>query len=100
MARKDREGSGSGRAKRRVRALLLAVIGLLYLLSIPWYRAADPAPALSFGMPDWAAFALGCYLLVAILNAAAWLLTEVPDADPDPDAGQDSDVARSSEAAE
>jgi hypothetical protein len=34
---------------------------------------------LVFGLPDWVAVALGCYLAVAILNALAWLLTDIPE---------------------
>jgi hypothetical protein len=32
-----------------------------------------------FGLPDWVAVALGCYLAAAFCNALAWLLTDVPD---------------------
>ena len=69
----------------RARRWLLAVIGVLYLLSIPWYRDAASAPSFVFGLPDWVAVALGCYLAVAVLNAIAWLLTDVPDAPSDED---------------
>jgi hypothetical protein len=65
--------------KAVVRRLLLAAIALLYVLSIPWYRSPSAEPALVFGLPDWVAVALGCYLLAAVLNAAAWLLTDVAD---------------------
>ena len=39
------------------------------------------------GLPDWAAVALACYALAALLNAAAWLAgggggEEEEDADP------------------
>jgi hypothetical protein len=66
----------------RLRALLLGAIGLLYLVSIPWYRQAGSEPGLVLGLPDWVAVALGCYVGVAILNAAAWLVTDVGDDDP------------------
>jgi hypothetical protein len=52
---------------------------LLFALSIPWYRSSGEATSLVFGLPDWVAVALGCYLAVAILNALAWLLTEIPE---------------------
>lgn len=55
---------------------------MLYVVSIPWYRRGGDAPALWLGLPDWVAVAVGCYLAVAVLNAAAWLLAEVPDAEP------------------
>jgi hypothetical protein len=67
---------------RRFRLLLLAIIALLYLISIPWYREAGKAPAIWLGLPDWVAVALGCYFAAAVLNAVAWLLTDVPDEDP------------------
>lgn len=62
-----------------IRRLLFALIALLYIASVPWYRDADSAPGTIAGLPDWVAVALGCYVGVALLNAAAWLLTEVPD---------------------
>ena len=75
------------RRPARIRALLLFVIGLLYVVSIPWYRAPSDNPAIWLGLPDWVAVALGCYIGVAVLNAFAWLLTEIPD--PPPEAGED-----------
>jgi hypothetical protein len=67
---------------RRFRLVLIALIGVLYLISIPWYREAGEAPAIWFGLPDWVAVALGCYLAAATLNAVAWLITDMPDEDP------------------
>jgi hypothetical protein len=63
------------------RALLLG-IAFLYVLSIPWYRATGEPAAIWWGLPDWVAVAIGCYVAVAVLNAVAWLLTDVPDAVP------------------
>jgi hypothetical protein len=60
---------------RPLRRVLLCLIGLLYAASIPWYRG-DAPPARIFGLPDWVAVAVLCYAAAAILNAAAWLLTE------------------------
>ena len=65
--------------KQRARAGLLVSITLLFVLSVPWYRSADAPLVLWWGLPDWVAVALGCYLGVAILNAFAWLLTDVVD---------------------
>lgn len=65
--------------RRTARAGLLAAIAALYVVSIPWYRDTGAVPGLLFGLPDWVAVALGCYVVVAFLNAAAWLLTDVPD---------------------
>lgn len=62
-----------------IRTALLLAIGLLYVLSIPWYRDPDAPLRLVFGLPDWVAVALGCYAGVAVLNALAWLRTEVRD---------------------
>ena len=33
-----------------------------------------------FGLPDWVAVALACYVAAAFLNAGAWLLTDLRDA--------------------
>ncbi len=54
-------------------------MGLLYLISIPWYRTPGAEPTLIGGLPDWVALALGCYAASAVLNAVAWLLTDVSD---------------------
>jgi hypothetical protein len=65
----------------RLRRSLLALIALLYVASIPWYRRAgtgDP-PGVLFGLPDWVAVALVCYAAAAFLNAGAWLLSDVHD---------------------
>ena len=74
--------------KVRIRSLLLLAIGVLYLLSVPWYRSAGEAPKIWFGLPDWVAVAIGCYVAVAVLNAFAWLRTEIPDREPDPAADE------------
>lgn len=67
-----------------IRRLLLLAIGLLYVASIPWYREPGGATGgLVAGLPDWVALALGCYVMVAVLNAVAWLRTDVPDAEPE-----------------
>ncbi|MDP6980356.1 MAG: hypothetical protein QF570_17445 [Myxococcota bacterium] len=67
---------------RSLRRLLLAAIALLYLASVPWYRDTGGALDVAFGLPDWVAVAIGCYVGVAILNAIAWQLTEVSDPVP------------------
>ena len=71
----------------RVRRVLLAAIGVLYVVSIPWYRGGGDVGRL-FGWPDWVAVSVGCYVAVAILNCAAWLLTDVPDEVRDEDCGE------------
>lgn len=71
--------------RARVRRLLLGLIGLLYVISVPWYRASGGSPELLLGLPDWVAVALGCYVAIAALNAVAWLLTEVRDGDEPPE---------------
>ena len=63
-----------------MRRLLLGVVALLYLLSIPWYREAGAETGTLLGFPSWVAVALLCYVGVALANAGAWLLTDVPDA--------------------
>ena len=66
------------------RRVLLALIAGLYILSIPWYRESGATPEIWLGLPDWVATALLCYVAVALLNSVAWLLTDVPDAEPEP----------------
>ncbi len=73
--------------RRRLRLALLAVIVALYVISVPWYREAGATPELWLGLPDWVAVALVCYVSVAILNSAAWLLTELRDPDDVTDEG-------------
>ena len=78
----ERRGEGArGEQPRWVRWLrraLLCLVGLLYAASIPWYRG-DAPPARLFGLPDWVAVAILCYAAAAILNSAAWLLTDIPE---------------------
>ena len=80
------DGAGAARAavtfRRRLRRACFAAIALLYALSIPWYRPSGAAPAVVFGLPDWVAVALGCYVVAAALNAVAWCLTIVDDPPP------------------
>jgi hypothetical protein len=73
----------AGRRGRMRRALLIGVV-LLYVASIPWYRDPDAPVATWLGLPDWVVVALACYAGAAVLNALAWLRTEVPEGhDPD-----------------
>lgn len=69
--------------RSRLRKILLIVIGLLYLVSIPWYRETGAVPMIVLGLPSWVAVAVVCYLGVAVLGAVSWLLTEVKDSDAD-----------------
>jgi hypothetical protein len=64
-----------------VRRLLLCAIAVLFAISIPWYRG-DAEVARWFGLPDWVAVSLACYLAIAVLNSVAWLLTEISDGEP------------------
>jgi hypothetical protein len=73
--------------RRTVRLGLLLAIVVLYVVSIPWYRETGQVPEIVFGLPDWVALALGCYVLVAVFNCIAWLLTDVADP-PEPGEGQ------------
>ena len=68
--------------RRSLRAICLGMIALLYVMSIPWYRETGQVPEIVFGLPDWVTVALLCYACAALLNALAWLLTDVPDDDP------------------
>ncbi len=69
--------------RAKIRAALLGLICVLYVVSVPWYREAGATPAIVLGLPDWVAVALGCYLGVAVLNSVAWLLTDLRDPDED-----------------
>ena len=69
-------------SRAALRRILLAAIALLYVLSIPWYRAGGEAAGIVAGLPSWVTLALACYVGVAILNSLAWLLTDIPDATP------------------
>jgi hypothetical protein len=73
--------AGSSASRRRLRLWLLGAIGVLYVVSVPWYRSPDAPLRLWLGLPDWVAVALVCYVLTALLNSAAWLLTDVHDGD-------------------
>ena len=76
--RRTRPGSG------RLRTVLLGGIGVLYIVSVPWYRAADSPFELLLGLPDWATVAVVCYAAAAVLNCLAWMRTEVDDDAPLP----------------
>ena len=58
-------------ARGRLRALLLAAIALLYVLSVPWYRPLEAAPPMWLGLPSWVTTAVLCYFAAAVLNAIA-----------------------------
>jgi hypothetical protein len=65
--------------RRLVYFACMIVIGLLYIISVPWYRDDEAPLRLWLGLPDWVAVALLCYVGVAIVNAVAWIVTDVPD---------------------
>ena len=69
--------------RRGIRRALLVLIALLYALSSPWYREGGAEAELWLGLPDWVVVALACYVAAAFLNAAAWLLTEIPESGHD-----------------
>jgi hypothetical protein len=70
----------TARLRRRLRAALLAAIVVLYGVSVPWYRTGGADTGTLWGLPSWVAIAIACYGAVAVLNALAWWLTEIPDA--------------------
>ncbi len=78
------------RARPRLRVGLLVGIAVLYACSIPWYRSSGGEASLWWGLPDWVAVALGCYVAVAVMNALAWLVTEIPDPLPEPESPGDA----------
>ncbi len=77
-----REPADRGGRARRVRWALLLAMVLLYALSIPWYRDSAAPLRIVAGLPDWVAVAVGCYALIAVLNAVAWLITDFGDEPP------------------
>jgi hypothetical protein len=76
-----------------VRNALFGLIALLYLASIPWYRTTGETTGTWLGLPGWVAVSLACYAAAAVLNAVAWLLTDVPDAAEQVGAATDPDGA-------
>lgn len=69
----------SRQTRRRLRRGLFVAIGALYVVSVPWYRESGAAPSIVFGLPDWVAVALACYVGAAALNSLAWMLGELRD---------------------
>lgn len=67
------------RPRRVVHFGCMILIVLLYIISVPWYRDDGAPLRLWLGLPDWVAVALICYVAVAILNAIAWAVADVPD---------------------
>jgi hypothetical protein len=76
----------------------MAVIALLYVISVPWYRDDDAPLRLWLGLPDWVAVALVCYVGVALVNAIAWSVAEVPDGCGDSDRADASEASDGREA--
>jgi multidrug efflux pump subunit AcrA (membrane-fusion protein) len=58
----------------------MILIAVLYIISVPWYREEEAPLRLWLGLPDWVAVALLCYVGVALVNAVAWSVAEIPDA--------------------
>lgn len=81
--------------RKRVRRVLIALMGLLYVASVPWYRDPDAPLRIVFGLPDWVAVAVACYVAAACLNAIAWLLTDPHDAVQSTDAAEPVDSSES-----
>lgn len=67
------------RSRRSLHRACMVLIVLLYIVSVPWYRDDGAPLRLWFGLPDWVAVALLCYVGVAIVNAVAWSVTEISD---------------------
>jgi hypothetical protein len=78
----------------------MVLIVLLYIVSVPWYREADAPLRIWLGLPDWVAVALLCYVGVAIVNAVAWVVTEVPDTFDHSEESEASDYSEVSESAQ
>jgi len=80
----EARGNGKPGRTRRIglRPVLLALIAVLYAISIPWYRGDDQELRLLLGLPDWVAVAILCYALVAVLNSVVWMRTSIDDDAP------------------
>ena len=80
----EARGHGKPGRIRRIglRPVLLALIAVLYAISIPWYRGDDQELRLLLGLPDWVAVAILCYALVAVLNSVVWMRTSIDDDAP------------------
>jgi hypothetical protein len=82
----------STRRRRRIlHFACMILIAALYIISVPWYREDEAPLLLWFGLPDWVAVALACYVGVALVNAVAWSIADVPDAVEDPGCAGASD---------
>jgi hypothetical protein len=93
----------SRRQRRAVHFVCMVLIVLLYIVSVPWYREADAPLRIWLGLPDWVAVALLCYVGVAIANAVAWVVTEVPDTfdySEESEESEESDYSEVSESAQ
>ena len=66
---------------RRERRLGLALLALLYVVSIPWYRESEAPAPLWLGLPDWVTLALLCYAAAALLNFWLWRRTGLDEGD-------------------
>lgn len=73
-----------------MRRTLLWLIAGLYVASVPWYRVGGEHTGTLLGLPSWVLVALACYGAVAVANAVAWLLTDVPDAPAKPGRREDA----------
>ena len=62
-----------------IRRSALIGIALLFLAAVPWFWGTTDTPEIVFGLPDWTAWALLCFVGVAVLNAVAWSFTNLDD---------------------
>jgi hypothetical protein len=85
--------------RRLIHVSCMIVIALLYVVSVPWYRDVEQPLEIWFGLPDWVAVALLCYVGVAIVNGIAWSVVEVSDEVIDEVSSEVADEPDDSEAA-
>ena len=79
--------------RKLFRRFCLVLIAILYVISVPWYREPGDPLRIWFGLPDWVATALLCYVAVAVLNGIAWWMAEIHD-EPADEADPGSDGMR------
>ena len=65
------------------------VIGLLFVLSVPWYLPSESPITLWFGLPHWVIISLASSFAIAIFTA--WVVTRYwSDGAPDKQSSKDS----------
>ena len=78
--------------RERVRRYLLAAIGVLYVVSVPWYRDTDAPLRIWFGLPDWVAVAVGALAVALLIKAFLLQAFYIPSGSMEPTLQEDDRV--------